>query len=233
MLDVYESEMKSLIEWYVRAKDLAIEVDDFSDKTYIQPLHELRYSYDHFMRAVIYERNNAGDSELVKRAIMSAKGHLLRAYSDCIEWLLVTVKAEYDRVLQPTNQVYSAEEINSVFPEYYQYIRTELNQITVAVTEYKKHKKIEQDSKVIDNDGFYDAKFISTLCDDAGGFFDNKYAKKLKEYLISIQNAEVDLIKVKKTKKKKFALQNILIPIATATAAALIAWGITFAITGC
>ncbi len=26
MLDVYESEMKSLIEWYVRAKDLAIEV---------------------------------------------------------------------------------------------------------------------------------------------------------------------------------------------------------------
>ena len=103
----------------------------------------------------------------------------------------------------------------------------------MAVTEYKKHKKIEQDSKVIDNDGFYDAKFISTLCDDAGGFFDNKYAKKLKEYLISIQNAEVDLIKVKKTKKKKFALQNILIPIATATAAALIAWGITFAITGC
>lgn len=32
MLDVYESEMKSLIEWYVRAKDLAIEVDDFSEK---------------------------------------------------------------------------------------------------------------------------------------------------------------------------------------------------------
>jgi len=233
MLNAYESEIESLLEWYVRAKDLAIEVDDFSDKTYIQPLHELRYSYDHFMRAVMYEAEKTEDESYLKRAIMSAKGHLLRAYSDCIEWLLVTVKGEYNRVLQPFNQTYSAEEINSVFPQYYEFIRNELDQITASVTEYKKHKKIEEDGNAVDKDGFYDAKFINSLCDDASGFFDHKYATKLKEYISYIHKAEVDLIKVKKIRKKKFVLQNVLLPIATATAAALISWGITYAIMGC
>lgn len=143
MLEKYTKELTELADWYTKTKELAIKVEGLDSKSYIQPLHELRYSYDHLMRAVIYELNSDNADGKIKKAILSAKGHLVRAYSDCIEWLLVTVKDEYNRILRPQKGTFTFDEILSVMPDY-QNIRSQLQTLTDAVDAYKTNKRSEE-----------------------------------------------------------------------------------------
>lgn len=232
MLDKYTKELESLYEWYLRAKELAIDVEGFDTKVYIQPMHELRYSYDHLMRAAMYEMNpETNDADKIRKAIASAEGHLLRAYSDCVEWLLVTVRSEYDRILQPQKQVFTTEEINSVFPEYYNSIRDELEQISEAVNQYKKHKRVENNGNLEDADGFFSGDFIKGLCDSATGFFDHKYTEKLREYLTKIHKVEKQFAIIKRRRTINYLLKSVLVPVATSVVGAVIAGLIVFYIT--
>ena len=103
MLEEYTNEIKKLQKWYKRASEIVIKAEsmDSISRGYVQPLNELRYCLDHFMRSLDSEeagKDNDNDKEkiqaIIKKSIDSAIGHLQRTYSDSIEWILVSVKEE-------------------------------------------------------------------------------------------------------------------------------------------
>ena len=141
MLANYTSEVKLLKTWHEKAKEIAIKAEsmDSLNKSYVQPLHELRYCLDHFMRSLDYEETDE-NKENIKKSIRSAIGHLQRTYSDSIEWMLVNVKEEYLLTLDG----YTNDQIQLGFPEYYTEIRPALEEITKIVDEYKINKSVEK-----------------------------------------------------------------------------------------
>lgn len=207
MLDKYANDIKVLRTWYQRAKEIAIKAEsmDSLNKAYIQPLHELRYCLDHFMRCFDYEEDGKKE-DLIKKSISSAVGHLQRTYSDSIEWMLVNVKEEYVVVLEQ----YTNEQIQMAFPEYYTEIRPALEKMTKAVDEYKINKSVEKATESIES-----TTEIEILSDDqlemlqvvTDQFLSEDLAKKLQDYLDILHSREVSLLEVK-VRDEKVALKD-------------------------
>lgn len=215
MLENYDNEIDLLITWYERAKEVAIEAEslDSLNKGYIQPLHEQRYCLDHFIRAAVYEKEGGAD-EKVKKAISSAIGHLQRAYSDSIEWILISVKDEYLKVLKQ----YTNGQINQGFPEYYSEIRPAFDKITDAVNQYKINKSVEN------------ATVIDVLSDDeveslnavSNQLLSLDVVKKLKEYLSKLHAKENILIEIQEKDRKQSLWDKLIFPAITAIVAGVI-----------
>lgn len=106
MLKDYTDVIDVLIAWYRRAKEVTIQAEamDCLNKGYIQPMNEQRYCLDHFVRAINYESKDDCSSESIKKALLSAIGHLQRSYSDSVEWILISVREEYHKVTEMVNQ---------------------------------------------------------------------------------------------------------------------------------
>jgi hypothetical protein len=206
MLNEYTKEIVVLRAWYTRAKDIAIKAEsmDSLNKGYIQPLHELRYCLDHFMRCFDYEQ--AGESqEIIKKSISSAIGHLQRTYSDSIEWMLVNVKEEYIITLDD----YKNEQIQMVFPEYYSEIRPSLEKITKVINEYKINKSVEKATEIISDN---ELEILQVVTDQ---FLTEDVAEKLQIYLDILHDREASLIEVKKRDRKAAIKDKIVIPLMT------------------
>lgn len=208
MLDKYTKELDLLCAWYKRAKEIAIKAEsmDSQNKVYIQPLHELRYCLDHFMRCLELEKESASE-ELIKKAINSAIGHLQRTYSDSIEWMLVNVKEEYVYTLGE----YSNEQISITFPEYYTEIRPALEKITQVVDEYKINKSVEKATEIeiiSDNE-------LEKLQVVANQFLTEDVAQKLLSYLEVLHSREISLVEAKVRDKKQSIIDKIILPIIT------------------
>ena len=219
MLNKYDQEIELLLKWYERAKEVTIKAEslDTFNKGYIQPLHEQRYSFDHFLRAVNYEKNSNGktdDDKNVIKAIDSVIGHLQRAYSDSIEWILVSVKDEYDKILAQ----YTNDQIKDAFSEYYSEIRPSMEDITEIVNEYKINKSIEE---VVDSD-IISAEELQKLKKTTDQFLSIDVVNKLESYLKILHKKEASLIETKKRDKKESRKEKILIPILTAIVSGVI-----------
>ena len=226
MLEKYTKELSELADWYVKTKELVIKVENVDYKSYIQPMHELRYSYDHLMRAINYELVSPDTSEeKIERAIRSAKGHLVRAYSDCIEWLLVEVKSEFNRVLQTQKMTFTHEEILTVLPDYKE-IKSQMQELIDIIGEYKIKKQSEASENFNPVDELQNNPLIKKLCGD-DGFFDGKYADLLRKYLDRIHTAEPEFASMKHRKRSKTILKNVIIPICTCVLGGLIVFLIT------
>lgn len=214
MLNKYDQEIELLLQWYERAKEVTIKAEslDTFNKGYIQPLHEQRYSFDHFLRAIHYEKrsqeNTDDNNKNVAKAIDSAIGHLQRAYSDSIEWMMVSVKDEYDRVLGQ----YTNDQIKDAFPEYYSEIRVSMEDITEIVNEYKINKSIEE---AVDSDILSDEN-LEKLNKTTSQFLSTDVVNKLERYLKILHKKECSLIETKKRDKKESWKEKIIIPILTA-----------------
>lgn len=215
MLGNYENEINLLITWYERAKEVAIEAEslDSLNKGYIQPLHEQRYCLDHFIRATVYEKENETD-EKVKKAISSAIGHLQRAYSDSIEWILISVKDEYLKVLKQ----YTNAQIDQGFPEYYSEIRPTFDKITDAVNQYKINKSVEN-ATVIDVLSDDEVEYLNVVSNQLLSF---DVVKKLKEYLKKLHAKESILIEIQEKDRKQSLWDKLIIPTTTAIVAAVV-----------
>lgn len=220
MLNKYDKEIELLLEWYERAKEVVIIAEslDPSNTAYIQPLHEQRYSFDHFLRAVNYEKNDQKESndneKNVVRAINSAIAHLQRAYSDAIEWMLVSVKDEYIRVLQP----YTNTQIKDVFPEYYGEIREGIEAITEVINEYKFNKSVE---KAVNSDIFTEEE-LQKLGQTTDRLLLMDVVNRLKNYVKLLHNKEKLLIEIKERENKQFWKEKVIIPIITAVIAGIV-----------
>ena len=207
MLDDFTNEISLLKDWYKKTKEIVIKAEsmDSLNKSYIQPLHELRYCLDHFMRALDYGEQT-DNKDKIRESINAARSHLQRAYSDSIEWMLVNVTEEYRRILDN----YTYEQIQGTFPEYYTKIRPELEALIQKVNNYKITKSVEEAANQAAN------QFIA-----------EDIAVKLEDYLKTLHLRESSLIDAKKRYKKTSVKDKFIIPILTAAIGAIIATLVT------
>lgn len=220
MLTNFTNEVELLKVWHKRAKEIAIKAEsmDSLNQSYVQPLHELRYCLDHFMRSLDYEENKKNE-ENIKKSIRSAIGHLQRTYSDSIEWMLVNVKEEYVLTLDG----YTNEQVQMAFPEYYTEIRLALEKIAQIVDEYKINKSVEKATITeISADGE-----VEVLQNVANQFLAEDVAEKLQNYMDILHSREVSLIEVKVRDKKAVIKDKVILPIVTADVGAIIATVVT------
>lgn len=217
MLEEYTNEIKKLQEWYKRASEIVIKAEsmDSISRGYVQPLNELRYCLDHFMRSLDSEeagKDNDNDKEkiqaIIKKSIDSAIGHLQRTYSDSIEWILVSVKEEYVSTLKK----YTNDQIQRAFPEYYTEIRPAIEKITDVVNTYKINKSIEKVTSNIEPLPDDELEMLQTVTDQ---FLAEDIAKKLMDYLEMLHNREVSLIEVKRRDRKSTVVDKLMLPIIT------------------
>ncbi len=217
MLEEYTNEIKKLQSWYKRASEIVIKAEsmDSISRGYVQPLNELRYCLDHFMRSLDYDEAgkdkdvyNEKIQALIKKSIDSAIGHLQRTYSDSIEWILVSVKEEYVSTLKK----YTNDQIERVFPEYYTEIRPAIEKITGVVNTYKINKSIEKATSSIE---LLPDDELEMLQDVTDQFLADDIAEKLMNYLEMLHNREVSLIEVKRRDRKSIVVDKLMIPIIT------------------
>lgn len=215
MLEKYSKEIGQLTDWYAKAKAAAIRAEsmDPTRTSFIQPLHEQRYSYDHFMRAVDYDAEE-GNEELVKKALNAAVGHLQRAYSDAVEWMLVSVKDEYSKTLEQ----YTNAQIAQAFPEYYQTIKTSLTKITKAVDEYKINKGIEKTTAEIE----LSEEELKKIDATAKEFLSLDVVNTLINHRDELYIHESALVEVSKKDKKGVFKDKYLIPIITGVVSGIV-----------
>ncbi len=228
MLNKYQKEIDLLLKWYDRAKVTTIKAESLDPQNtgYIQPLHEQRYALDHFVRAIKYSKDDINDTKILK-AINSSIGHLQRAYSDSIEWILISVKDEFLKVLQP----YTNELINQVFPEYYQTIRSDIEDITEIVNEYKNQKSVEQASvgnETQQGDDLIPEEELEKLNTITKQYVDIEVVEKLCKHLKTLHKKQSSLIEAKKRDKKNEFSTKVFWPIVTAVVASLITAVIMF-----
>lgn len=213
MLEKYEKDIELLLTWYEKAKEVTILAEslDTINGVFIQPLHEQRYCLDHFIRAISYE-HKGNSEENVKKALSSAIAHLQRAYSDSVEWTLVSVLDEFSTSLKP----YTSEQIARGFPKYYSEVRPKIDEITDKVNKYKLNKSVEKASNTKE----------TARAEIAEQFVDGDVVKKLKECLEDLHNCQGALIDIKerddKEEKEVTIKDKIVLPILTGVMGAVI-----------
>lgn len=200
MLENCGPQVSNLIDWYIEVKKAYIDAEslDVNFKNYVQPSHEIRYSFDHFIRAITWDNSDMPNGESSEKAIASSIGHLKRAYCDIVEWSFLSVMQKYDRVLKK----YSPEVILKGFPDYYSVIKPRLLVIQDEINVYKNNKSVESDEKL----------FLDSLM------------KEIVDYNKKIEAIEPSLIEVKKDLLKNTIVKSILIPLIIAAISAVVSF---------
>ncbi len=218
MLENHMESIENLVKWYVEVKNVILRVENNNKKIYIQLYNELRYSFDHFIRAINWELEkektpSITDEQIsninfsVEKAISSSINHLQRAYSDICEWYYLQVKEICNNIIAP----YTPEQISKALPNYYSLIKPNLQQIGSYLTVYKENKTSE-------NNNLNDEKNIILF---------SKQIEQLSEILNQIENAEVSLVELKSKERKSTLFKKIGLPIITAVSSGLIVYIIT------
>lgn len=200
MLENCGPQVDNLVEWYIEVKKAYIDAEslDINFKNYVQPSHEMRYSFDHFIRAITWDNLDLPNGKSSEKAIESSIGHLKRAYCDIVEWSFLSVMQKYDRKLKK----YSSEVILKGFPDYYSVIKPRLLAIQDEINVYKNNKSVESNEKA----------FLDSLM------------KEIVEYNKKIETIEPTLIEVKKDIRKNTFLKNIVIPFSISLTIAIISF---------
>ena len=222
MFDEHKEQLDNLLEWYVEVKSSLLTAESLESKLYIQPYNELRYSYDHFLRALLWEIEKDNLSVIdtnvdekkqklnkdVSEALASAIKHFQRAYSDICEWYYLTVK---DYVLTTLNK-YTVDQINNAIPDYYSKYKPKLARINKDLTAYKESKTAEQNNLVENNP---DILMFS------------EQMKELTEIYNAVNDSELSLSEL----KRKTRISNIVFRIALPTTTAIISGIIVYFLT--
>ncbi|MCM1262954.1 MAG: hypothetical protein NC313_09560 [Butyrivibrio sp.] len=217
MLDKYEKDIEVLLAWYERAKEATIIAEslDTVNGSFIQTLHEQRYSFDHFIRSVVYDKDGSSE-EKVRKAISAAISHLHRGYSDSVEWIYVSVLDEYTSFLKNFN----TEQIAKGFPNYYSEIRPELDKIKNQIDKYKINKSIEKVSDAITEEEAVE------LAEASNQYLSENLIHKLRQYLEMLHERQGTLLEIanrdRKEEKRKTIKDNIILPIITGMVGAVL-----------
>jgi len=82
--------------------------------TFIQPFLEMRYAWEHFGDALL-DDTGSWRSEVVEQDIMKAELHLIRCYTDLLEWHFYCIKTH----VYKTTRWASRDDIAAAMPDYY------------------------------------------------------------------------------------------------------------------
>jgi len=114
--------------------------------TFVQPLLETRYVWEHFSDALLDENNQWNtDARLVAAEMTEACVHSLRCYTDLTEWRFLHVKVYAQRITKRL----AKEDIQSAMPGYYANVFPLYEKIENAIValknvpEQKIYKRVE------------------------------------------------------------------------------------------
>lgn len=215
MLENHKNDIENLVAWYTEVKSviLVAEEEDMNGKLYFQPYNELRYAFDHLMRAVGWDlqKNSTSCSdeqkaqldESTRKGIQASIGHLQRSYSDVCEWYYLNVK-DYCRNLLSN---YTVEQIVAAIPDYYITIKPRLEKLGEELVTYKETKSSEN------NDLAHNA--------DIQVF--SSHFNELTGILKTVKDPEASLVEIKSKAKKERLFKDIITPIITGAMGALVA----------
>jgi hypothetical protein len=121
MTAINESEWRALIVLYAQFKEFAIffEQHDPAQKMYLQPLVQMRNSYDHLVKALPYlilqDDPKKRGSEYYATAIANSTRHMYRAFLDCADLAFQMAKIEIEDLVAD----FSLPCLCTVLPTYY------------------------------------------------------------------------------------------------------------------
>jgi hypothetical protein len=148
MLDSYIDEIDEVVRLYRYAKTMKIEAETFGDKGRVNLSDELSKAFDHFIRAVEYEKLK--ETSFAKGSIGKIKCHLVRCGYDASE---IYILGRLDYIVNNLKG-YNVEDIKEVIPNYFSEIVPESDRIKRILAEAKINK--DENVGIKDVNGFGD-----------------------------------------------------------------------------
>ena len=137
-----QDRLKELTELYTIVKEIVIysEENDPEKRADIQVINEMRNAFDHLMRlyAAYFGIEHNADSEYMKINLDKAFAHVYRAGYDALDRTTLFLR----KYIANEMGDFSLETINSVFPEYYRVIRTDIEEINEAIAKGRVRKDV-------------------------------------------------------------------------------------------
>ena len=170
---------RKLSNLYLEVKSIMLfaEDEDLDQKLILTSVNEIRNAFDHVMRTF-------ANGESLKPNFDSATGHLYRAGFDAYEVISISIIKQ----IQDFRKNYSFEAITAVYPDYYQKVIPQIEEIK-KIKASARGKKTNND-KIKPEDHFKEfGKIVADL---------DKLKKEMDLHISAIQEAE------KNIKKKQF-----------------------------
>ena len=113
--------------------------------TFIQPMLEVRYAWEHFSDALL-DTNDAwnADPDMFTAEMVAARSHMLRCYRDLTEWRFLQVKIYTKKITKRLTR----EEIESAMPGYYSAVFPLYEKVEKTLVEPKEATEREFDDSV-------------------------------------------------------------------------------------
>lgn len=176
-----------ILEKYFSIKALYIECEETDPelKTNLQPLNEFRASLDHIMK-MMWSYYVDKDDEETKQQCEKLLSHLNRCFYDISDMLSINYRNKIIACLDR----YDPESISMGLPEYYSSMKPEIERISQRISTYRN----EKGKKSCDN-----TEKIESYSNDV---------RKLKNFYISINDAQPVLDEIQNKMKKKETKAN-------------------------
>ncbi len=134
---------RHIVEVYMKGKSLLpmAEENDLEFRSFLPPTIEYRAALDHLMRAEAARLGivpRADTQEYERLQLEKALGHVYRALFDVADWMSINLREQIYNLLIP----YSGEAIKAGFPDYYEKILPELNDLTKKIAKYRNEKDV-------------------------------------------------------------------------------------------
>ncbi|MFN8291887.1 MAG: toll/interleukin-1 receptor domain-containing protein [Chitinophagaceae bacterium] len=126
----WEEEIQDLASVYMHLKNVLILSEHYSDKFILTPTIEIRYAFDHVMRA--FEKQEKNPIEFLE-----AKEHLFRAAKDCYEIIILNRIAFIKSILKN----YKVTTVAKILPEYFSNSINIIQTVSNKLSELRTNRK--------------------------------------------------------------------------------------------
>ena len=141
----------------VKSAYILLEENNPDQSAYMGPINEFRNSLDHVMK-ILYKKH---EIDYCKNEFNGAKSHLLRAGCDSYEFVCSEIIIFIDSLIYQ----YTAEEIVSVLPDYYD-IRIKVIEVQEKIAEYREIKELKiesSDPNIVEKENIFNYYKRATL----------------------------------------------------------------------
>ena len=188
--DEERDQLFKMTKLYKEVKELMTYAEELDDNksTFLQPVNELRASFDHMMRVYAFKfgLKETTNSDYSIKNIDKSYGHVYRAGYDLLDYISIDLRK---KIVDEISD-YSPKMINNVFPKYYQEIRPEIENASNKVSKLRASKDVSDTN----DEGF--REYI-------------KINKKLRLYYGEVILMKPSLIECQSAENKKKWINNI------------------------
>ena len=150
LLTEFEKEIKEMLQLQIKIRNVYFKTQNSvinldNPGVFPQPYFEMRYALEHLAFAFIDENGNwHKDDKLAKEEMKKIRGHLLRCYTDLLEWQFLKLKV----CLHKMTKGLSVNYIKEAMPNYYSELKPLFVQTEDMLTEMKSQPESEHNSRM-------------------------------------------------------------------------------------